>query len=109
MVSASAPRAKSTPKVALTRQLPDGTIEALSSDGHTVYTVTLGEHPSCTCPATRACYHIQTALARYAPRLTCEHCEHSGADVAAFVNTWDNGSVIVLCTDRQACRQRQGW
>lgn len=46
------------------RRLPDGTIQALSSDGVTIYTVTIGDRESCTCPAGRngrTCYHVTTA------------------------------------------------
>jgi hypothetical protein len=42
-----------TPKVAPIHRHDDGTIHALSSDGHTVYVVRIGEQVSCTCPAGR--------------------------------------------------------
>ena len=46
----------------------DGEIHALSSDGRTIYVVTLGATPSCSCPAGtngRRCYHLATAAMRY--------------------------------------------
>lgn len=57
-----------TSKTAKTRQLADGSIEALSSDGHTVYHVRIGVLRSCTCPAGRKnirCYHVKSAEAKY--------------------------------------------
>ncbi|SRR5579883_1261430 len=65
------PRRQSTPrpaKVAKLHQHSDGTIHALSSNGVTRYVVTLGDTPSCTCPAGvngRFCYHLATALTRF--------------------------------------------
>lgn len=46
------------------RRLADGTIQALSSDGRTIYTVTIGDRESCTCPGFvhhGHCYHVTTA------------------------------------------------
>ena len=60
---------KPAEKVAKLRQLPDGRIEALSSDGHTIYRVTVAGAGSCTCPAGQRgalCYHLRTARERYA-------------------------------------------
>jgi hypothetical protein len=57
-----------TTKTAKLRQLPNGTIQALSSDGRTVYTVSIGERLSCDCPAGqngRSCYHLRSAVARF--------------------------------------------
>jgi hypothetical protein len=45
-----------------------GAIHALSSNGHTRYVVTLGDQPTCTCPAGqngRRCYHVADALRRF--------------------------------------------
>jgi len=65
----TSPRVQSTAKVARLHQHPDGTIHALSgTDGRTVYVVTLGDTPSCTCPAGqhgRTCYHLRDAAARF--------------------------------------------
>lgn len=58
----------STPKVAKLHRHQDGTIHALSSNGATCYTVSLGAQTSCTCIAGqngRHCYHVQTAATRY--------------------------------------------
>lgn len=58
-----------TPKQAKLRQHPDGRIEALSSDGHAIYRVTVAGAGSCTCPAGQRgalCYHLRTARERYA-------------------------------------------
>ncbi len=39
---------------------------------------------------------------------TCEHCQHTSLGVSEFENAWDRpGEVIVLCTDRLACVERQ--
>lgn len=57
-----------TTKTAKTRQLADGSIEALSSNGRTVYHVTIGAVQTCDCPAGRngrRCYHVLTAISRY--------------------------------------------
>lgn len=58
-----------TTKQALLRKHPrTGAIEALSSNGRDIYQVTIGEHPSCTCPAGqngRRCYHLAGAEQRY--------------------------------------------
>jgi len=63
---------KSSPKPlrpAKLHQHPEsGRICALSSDGVTRYGVTLGDHPTCTCPAGangRKCYHVADALRRF--------------------------------------------
>src|SRR4051794_11923101 len=67
-MSTASPRSQSSVKVAPVHQHGDGTIHALSSDGVTRYVVTLGDVPSCTCPAGRngrRCYHVATALARF--------------------------------------------
>jgi SWIM zinc finger len=48
------------------RQLPSGTIQALSSDGETIYTVTLGSNPTCECKGYQYrghCRHIASAIA----------------------------------------------
>jgi hypothetical protein len=55
-------------KVAKTHRHENGVIHALSSDGTTCYTVSLGTTASCTCPAgqsNRPCYHVATASIRY--------------------------------------------
>lgn len=55
-------------KTAKTRQLRNGAIEALSSNGGTIYHVSIGERLSCDCPAGqngRRCYHVRTAAHRY--------------------------------------------
>jgi hypothetical protein len=56
------------PKIAKTHRHENGVIHALSSNGQTCYTVSLGAQTSCTCPAgqsNRPCYHVQTASIRY--------------------------------------------
>ncbi len=67
-MTTATPRRQSTPKVAKLHQHPDGTIHSLSSNGRTVYVVTLGDHPACTCPGFTHhghCYHLATALTRF--------------------------------------------
>jgi len=64
------PRSQSSAsKVAKLHQHPDGTIHALSgTDGRSVYVVTLGDTPRCTCPAGRngrTCYHLRDAATRF--------------------------------------------
>ncbi len=61
---------KSTRKVALLRRHADGRIQALSSDGHTVYTVTLAPE-NCTCRGWQQynrCYHVSSAERRFGKR-----------------------------------------
>ena len=69
MKRSTSPRVQSIPKVARLHQHPDGTSHALSgTDGRSVYVVTLGDTPSCTCPAGRngrTCYHLRDAAARF--------------------------------------------
>jgi hypothetical protein len=62
------PKSTKVPKVAQLRQLRDGRIEALSSTGHMVYSVSIGREDTCTCPAGRngrTCYHVTSAIQRY--------------------------------------------
>src|SRR5579885_527101 len=68
-MTTASPRRQSTPKAARLHQHPDGTIHALSgTDGRSVYVVTLGDTPRCTCPAGRngrTCYHLRDAATRF--------------------------------------------
>jgi hypothetical protein len=51
------------------RRRADGTVEALSSDGSTVYTLRIGEVIDCQCRGFQThgrCRHIAAATARYA-------------------------------------------
>ncbi len=57
-------RTKNTAKTATLWQQPDGQIQALSSNGHTIYAVDIGPSETCTCAAGYyglRCYHLKTA------------------------------------------------
>jgi hypothetical protein len=75
MTTSTSPSRKRTPKAAqpvLLRRRSDGRIDALSSDGHTVYVVRLGtaadSSVSCECKGFQhygRCRHIAAASQRY--------------------------------------------
>ena|SRR5690242_11518585 len=67
-MTTASPRRQSSKVAKLHRHEDSDAIHALSSDGRTVYVVTLGDAPSCTCPGFTHhghCYHLATALCRF--------------------------------------------
>ena len=73
MTTQTSPRRQSSksaaaPRRALLRQRADGTIEALSQRGPEIYTIVLGDAPSCTCLGWQNhghCYHLTDAARRF--------------------------------------------
>ena len=72
-------RSKSTTRETWTRRTPQGDILALSSDGSTIYRVTLAPD-ACECPGfawRKTCRHLDAARARYAEPAGCPTCAAS--------------------------------
>jgi len=71
-MTTTTPSRKRTPKSTqpvLLRRRSDGQVEALSSDGTTIYTVRIGETVQCQCLGFThygRCKHVAAAIARYA-------------------------------------------
>ncbi len=86
-------------KRALLRQLADGTIQALSSDGKTVYAVVIGAETSCACFGFvnhGHCYHVADATWRF----TAFWQRPAGLATAQPTRCDDCGQ---SCTDARGC------